>query len=330
MLSLSAVEASFWSYDHWRLTDSLNATIWRLSPIWTWKLHGKRMLDTPGEVGAEQAMVPERRCPLPWVPDLVGMESDQRRGVLVVGSAYAPFIADLAQRKAKLTLSAYEAAMNSNRWSDFQRAFLTEVVQKDSDYYPQIPRIFGAMVLPSESIILDLCRASFCRLGSRPTYLSEHSFLDQGGDEVAVCNPGLFRSYTESRLPNRWVWSRFRDSQATVIIALGYLAEHGLLRLFWRDRSRIIHRRLDTNRSRPWAYRSVEGWPRKSPGYADPEFKSTWWAANRDWWVVTDLKHRCVWKILPLPHPKYRPQSRRDEAYERAPEIIQLMRDDTQ
>jgi hypothetical protein len=85
-------------------------------------------------------MVPGRQCPLPWVPDLVGKESDQRGGVLVVGSAYSPFIAGLAQRNARLALSRYENATDGSGWTDFQKAFLQDVVQKDSDYYPQSDR----------------------------------------------------------------------------------------------------------------------------------------------------------------------------------------------
>ena len=55
-----------------------------------------------------QAMVRGRQCPLPWVPDLAGKESDQPGGVLVVGSAYSPFITGLAKRNARPALSSYE------------------------------------------------------------------------------------------------------------------------------------------------------------------------------------------------------------------------------
>jgi hypothetical protein len=88
----------------------LNNTMWRLSPLLAWRIHDHTMLQTPGEVGGEQSMVPGRKCPLPWAPDLVGVESSSAAGIIVVGSSYSPFIDGLAGRGARLALLGEETS----------------------------------------------------------------------------------------------------------------------------------------------------------------------------------------------------------------------------
>jgi len=50
-----------------------------------------------------------------------------------------------------------------------------------------------------------------------------------------------------------------------------------------------------------------------------------WWAAEQDFWVITDPDRQRVWKLLPLPHPNYWRKQLRDEAYGKAKNVIDLM-----
>jgi hypothetical protein len=50
---------------------------------------------------------------LPWVPDLVGADSDHERSVLIFGAAYAGFIAEYSTRPACLPLADYTKAAAS-------------------------------------------------------------------------------------------------------------------------------------------------------------------------------------------------------------------------
>jgi hypothetical protein len=74
--------------------------------------------------------------------------------------------------------------------------------------------------------LFDLCRVAFVRraLGSY-----------EGGDQVAKCDPVLFTNYIERPTPNDWLWRRVIGSEASTILALGTIAEHGILRLFARN-----------------------------------------------------------------------------------------------
>ena len=55
----------FWSDVHWETVDRLNAVMWRLSPALTWRLHGRRLLGKPGEVGAHPSGWPAFPASIP-------------------------------------------------------------------------------------------------------------------------------------------------------------------------------------------------------------------------------------------------------------------------
>jgi hypothetical protein len=73
---------------------------------------------------------------------------------------------------------------------------------------------------------VDLCRVAFVR---------RDVSRDHGGDRVANSAPELFSAFVESKGASDWLWRRLADSEASALIALGTVAEHGLLRLFARQ-----------------------------------------------------------------------------------------------
>ena len=76
--------------------------------------------------------------------------------------------------------------------------------------------------------VFELCRVAFVRRAEG---------YDKGDDGVAVANPELFTRYVESPRQNDWLWRRVVGSEASTVLALGTIAEHGLLRLFARHLS---------------------------------------------------------------------------------------------
>jgi hypothetical protein len=56
----------------------------------------------------------------------------------------------------------------------------------------------------------------------------------KGGDGIVRRHCKLFEQYVEHPQNQSWLWDRLTDTEANRIVALGTIAEHGLLRLFAR------------------------------------------------------------------------------------------------
>src|SRR2546428_13985689 len=108
---------SFWSLDNLDLTDALNKEIWRDSPARGAALRPRLPLD---RYGGLQDMNLDGLGGLPWVPDLVGRSWREPDSVLVVGSAYAPFIRPWAGRTAAMDAKDYRDAKSAE---EFLRRF---------------------------------------------------------------------------------------------------------------------------------------------------------------------------------------------------------------
>jgi hypothetical protein len=209
---------AFWNLDHIDTHDPLNETIWAESPAVQAAIQPYRDDWQDGEIGAQQAM----RAPLRlrWVPDLVGKHWRSENALVVIGSAYGPFIKN-SHGQHEMLPSDYDQPTADT----FQRRFV-ETVVASRGYYTQVARLSEHAVSDASHLILfDLCRVAFVRCGSP---------RDAGGDSVVRCKSAhhLFSRYVESPVPRGWLWSRLVDSEASAVIALGTVAEHGLLRLF--------------------------------------------------------------------------------------------------
>ncbi|MEK6287848.1 MAG: hypothetical protein AABO57_19180 [Acidobacteriota bacterium] len=209
----------FWLLNDLDLSDPLNMEIWSHSVAEQEKIQPYRSDWQIGEIGAQQAM----RFPfkLPWVPDPVGLDWDKEDAVLIVGSAYGPFIGGDG-RKHEIPPHSYAC----ETCEEFGRVFFEKVI-RSRPYYSRISELASGVIKTCRLIALfDLCRVAFVRRAP------EH---DKGGDGIANCAPELFTRYVESSKSNEWLWRRVIASEARTILALGTVAEHGVLRLFARN-----------------------------------------------------------------------------------------------
>lgn len=214
----------FWSLDNLDLTDPLNMEIWSRSTIEQERIQPYRNDWQCGEIGAQQAM----RFPfkLPWVPDPVGYDWNKHDALLVVGSAYGPFIGGDG-RKHEIEPQLYAC----QTCEEFGKVFFEKVIRQRL-YYTRVRDMASAVINSCRLIALfDLCRVAFVRRAPG---------RDKGGDGVANCAPELFTQYVESQKSNEWLWQRVLKSEASTILALGTVAEHGILRLFARNLQDVL------------------------------------------------------------------------------------------
>lgn len=211
---------SFWSIDELDFNDPLNREIWSQSPEEQERIQPYRNNWIVGEIGAQQAMRHPFR--LPWVPDPVGRDWQTRDALIICGSAYGPFIGGDG-RIHEVQPRDYAACTSS---AEFSKLFFQKVIRARS-YYSQIAELASAAVRSCRLVALvDLCRVAFVRVSP---------LRDIGNDRIVRDNSKLFTTYIDSPIANQLLWRRIFMSQATTIVALGTIAEHGILRLFARN-----------------------------------------------------------------------------------------------
>jgi hypothetical protein len=291
---------TFWDEDAFDLQDNLNADIWARSRGVQREVQPPDQLTHPGAEGGQQAMLEgplsgKVAGVLPWVPDLVGSHWRDAESLLIVGSAYAGFIEGYSDRQGCLRLVDYVGATNLPA-EDFQRHFIRQVVAPDRSYYALLQSLIeGQFASPSHVTLFDLCRASFVRRGNRPVG-------DKGGDSVTNTSPA-YLVYVEHPTQREWLWQRVTDGEARRIIALGTIAEHGLLRLFSGQGMEV----QATDGSAVWIPRSSEDrtWPR---WYADRNHKLANWLPSHRWWTIRGKVRGAAreWALLPVYHPAAR------------------------
>jgi hypothetical protein len=154
----------FWSPQYLDSTDLVNETIWVESPAEQALIQRAGLLTKDGDIGAQQIMVDGRVLPLPWVPDILGLEWKHSESVIIVGSAYAPFVAGISKRVYVLPLSEYVHAQSAR---DFLVSFLCSVVLPDRDYYDKIRLLAEDLADQKRIALFDLCRASYTVRGAR-------------------------------------------------------------------------------------------------------------------------------------------------------------------
>jgi hypothetical protein len=302
-----------WNAAHFRSTDDLNQEIWRSSPGLQLSLDPPEGLSLVGSVGAQQAMLHDRSLTpsgvLPWVPDLVGVDSDDPAAVIVVGSAYAGFIQQYSGRRKSMPLANYLASGSAQ---EFQTAFLREVVGNDASYYGPLRRLCSSLPAPGFTSFVDLCRVSLVRRGIGSSNRTDSSSSSEIGRDAMA-----YVRYAENRPAANWLWHRFVHSGAKRIVALGHVAEHGLLRMFAKRGMRISERQTELTINQ-----ADNRWATK---YADPGRQLSYWLDNGTWWTVrgvVDGRER-AWKVLPVYHPAR--HSVHDSSYDKTRALIDRM-----
>jgi len=298
----------YWDHANFRLVDTLNAEMWTRSPQLQREIQSPHDLIGTGKVGPQQAMLePDAALAittdtvLPWVPDIVGKDADGDRAVIIFGAAYAGFIREYSSRRACLGLSDYaKAATNDNEanWTVFQRLFLNNVVARDAvsdgDYYGKLESLLISAGISANRIILsDLCPNSIVKRGPAHNNRRQDDSKQPSKDRAPI-----FCKYVEYPIVAGWTWRRITESRAECIIALGHIAEHGLLRLF-RSHDAKIH-----CNGQQWMQPSqnvnapVSDWV---DNYADPGRKLGYWLTPGRWWTIS-IQGRDV-RLLPVYHP---------------------------
>lgn len=199
-----------WDANYFNLSDPINQEIWALSAQ-----RGALLVEHPEQAsfGGLQDLIPGV---LPWVPDLVGRRCSEAECVVVVGSAYAPFVRPWATRSCAMDLSD---CFFDRGLKHFQMKYLQNVVANDPAYYGPIADLLKGYVPLENIVLMDLCRASFVRRDSPTKVVS--------GDSVIRAASALYQSYVDAG--GDWTWRRLGNSNIRLVIVLGNLAEKHLL-----------------------------------------------------------------------------------------------------
>lgn len=256
-------------------------------------------------------MVDGLEKPLPWVPDLVGLGWQQPESLIVIGSAYAPFIRGLSKRRCTMPLADYVDARSASR---FLSKFLESVVIPDTSYYSKIALLAGDLGTQQRVIIFDLCRASYTIRGSRKAgndldgaaeFTFKNTIRNQRDEARANQSRRLFTAYVESKKQREWTLERLALSRARRIVTLGTIAEYGFLKLLWHSGIKTIHRMRNPNAV--WSPDASHGdqWMLR---YAAKGQTLEKWLTDKDWWIVKGrLKSdEREWHVLPVLHPAAR------------------------
>lgn len=322
---------AYWTAEAWRVDgqgdycweDKLNEEIWSRSAAVQRMIQRPEDLCEEGHFGAQQAMV-DGLSVLPWPPDLLGCEWFGPESLLIVGSAYAGFITEFSRRGSSMVLCEYDARL---RWQEFQERFLRHVVVNDRSYYGGLACLLANLLPPKRIGMLDLCRASFVR--RRRLMLGKG---DEQGDVRAVrSGRSVYWRHVEDPActePGEWIWRRVTSSQASSVVVLGSIAEHGFLRLVQRrglaievvgEGSVQISTQLNNGE---WVAKyaldciqstSNPGIPRRFR-----ELRMKYWLENGGRWYCVS---GCVdgmerkWRVLPIYHPAVQNDSRCDPQY---------------
>lgn len=226
------------------MPDVINDDIWNSSTTIHTDGHFLPSALTPvGSIGAQQAMLDPAfhpfafsRSVVPWVPDILGEDWTHPEATFVVGPALAGFIEGYSGRNKTLSLSAYLAAPD---WRTFQRKFIAHVVRGDENHYEKLAPLLGHI---SRFAVFDLCRSSLVvRTGAGTKGRQDQNINTRFAEHRAV-----FARYAEHPKSKYWTKSRLVNSKGRIIVALGFTAEYGLVRLFAGKRN---ERKGHTNRS---------------------------------------------------------------------------------
>jgi hypothetical protein len=278
-------------------------------------------IGVPSEVGAQQAMVTDRV--LSWIPDPVGKNWTSSEAVLFCGSAYAGIFSPYSSRGGRtmpFELYAEAKTLGALQLLYFDRIIDPPEARGSPDpYYGKIEKLctqtaghadLGCVADASYIALFDLCRASFVKR------------VRENGAAKDICDTkrvirrhcDVFDKYVQSAAASEWLWRRVSEGQARRIVALGSIAEHGLLRLFQR-RGRLIYlgsrgpmefpKEVLESTDGKWVRHYAYEWLRHeglAVERATGPLQLNYWLDNSTWWSIhEDEKER--WRLLPAYHP---------------------------
>lgn len=324
----------FWRHQDRTQNDPTNNEIWEDSPFRMAQIHDIRGdgVDFDGESGCQQAMVGEEAftyegpqligaCddeePLPWVPDWVGRHCTEELGVTVVGPSHAPVIAERARDWAGIPLAEYRAAESADA---FMTQF-TEQVLRDDDFghYCLLESLLFPFRTAADLCYFNLCRGSFVTQCQVPGDGDDRYF----DDLVALqpMNPQARRNYwllydEYVQTNERWTWERLTASKSDTVMALGQVAEHGLLRLFRKKGASITCHESGATWNPPVLDDDLL-WPSVSSEVARP--LAYWIERPGRWWDVLGPEGRS-WRLLPVFGLQH--ADREDPGYRRTRRIL--------
>jgi hypothetical protein len=213
-----------------------------------------------------------------------------------------------------MPLADYLASV-SHHHSSFQTAFIQQVVRDFRTYYGLVERLGRALngdaANASDIAVTELCKASFVmRVGNDgPEQWAANAGYTTTGrivrrDDSAEPNgdrsASIFSDYAENTKAAGWLWDRLTSGSARRVLALGRVAEHGLLRCFgFRQEVTDIrcskgpwtrHRNPDTN---TWA---------RVRNRAEPKLNIDHWLQAGEWWTVSAMiaGQPRDWHVLPI------------------------------
>jgi hypothetical protein len=310
-----------WNIEDFDLDDPINREIWEHSPALQRGVHSQTDENGnprfSGDFGCQQAMLGDAgfdEDPLPWVSDLVGKNYGNKGSLLIVGSTYAPFIRGIGNTGERNAIPrlAYRWA-SAMRPGDFQELFFDEVIHPDTSYYSQIERLLGGIgensFLPRKYCLTDLCKGSFVERTevdvdphpNEPHYFSyETARRDRFEDQIFTSGQSIYHSYVSQERSMRWLWKRLQHGKVKAILALGRIAEHGVLKLM-ADHGCTSETTLrdnfaggpltEANPNAPWVSH-----------YAHNDWRLGNWEERDDsYWKIT--KRNREWRMLPIYHP---------------------------
>ena len=306
--------------------DAINQRIWSTSVTVQAAIQDTSDLRRMDAIGAQQAMLspamPDGSV-LPWVTDIVGRDWRAESAMLVIGASYAGIINEFSGRTRSIALAEY-CRLSKQPAGDFQKRFVETVIQDYISYYFPVSQLLDGVVDLTHLALFDLCRASFVKRGSDGSRRK-----DSWSAIKTICvEPALFSDYVEWWAdpegedigPGAWTWMRIRQSSASCVVALGQIAEHGVLRAFQRNlKNPRIVLRSDPEVS-PQINLNSSSWPNS---YAHRLYKMQYWVplpgdqtidpnpSKVDWWCVTGIldDRERTWKVLPIYHPSRNPDT---------------------
>lgn len=307
---------TFWTRCLFDFNDGLNDDLFKKSPQVQLEEIGR-----PSMIGSQQAMVPGNV--LPWIPDPVGKNWASCEAVLFCGSAYAGIFSPYSSRRGQRTMP-FEQYAEATTLEALQRVYFDRIIDppeaRASDaYYGKIQELCTpgadqsdlACVADASSIALfDLCRASFVKRTQQNGAVKD--ICDTKKVIRAHCD--VFDKYVQSPSASEWLWRRVSEGHARRIVALGSVAEHGLLRLFQR-RGRSIYfgglgpiefpKDVLESTAGKWVGRYAYEWLRHK-GMAVEQItgplKLDSWLCRSTWWSIQEEGIE-RWRLLPIYHP---------------------------
>jgi hypothetical protein len=308
--------ATFWDEALFDFNDGLNNDLFNRSPRVQLEEIGK-----PSVVGSQQAMVPGDV--LAWIPDPVGKNWTSSEAVLFCGSAYAGIFSPYSSRRGQRTMP-FEQYAEAKTLEKLQRAYFDRIIDpreaRSSDaYYGKIQELcesgadqsdLACVTDASFIAMFDLCRTSFVKR------VLENGVVKDICDTNSVIRRhcDIFEKYVQSASASEWLWRRVSAGQARRIVALGSIAEHGLLRLFQRRGQSIFlgnrgpiefpAKSLESADGK-WVGRYAYVWLRHKRLAIEKvtgPLQLGYWISHSTWWSIHDGgKER--WRLLPIYHP---------------------------